>query len=154
MKTLSIISRILIAALLVAVFVQEWQSSRERKVEEQLRTNLEALIESYKAGTVDVIDISAITPFAWEKLYLFGPYTSEEIISEVTDIKRLGNLPTWIESDDGIVLFVFVNEGKIVRYMNVYRNTDFASADRRSGYSPSEAVFILDERGRAIPLSP
>jgi hypothetical protein len=59
-----------------------------------------------------------------------------------------------IESDDSIVHFVFVNHGEIVRYMDFHRNPDFNYAVRESGYSPSEAIFILNEKGRAIPISP
>jgi hypothetical protein len=122
--------------------------------QKQLESDLDLLIESYKVGKVDVIDISTITPFAWEKLYLFGPYSSKKEIAKITGIKRLGNLRSMIETNDGIVLFVFVDQNKIVQYMDYHRNPDFAESVRDSGYGPSEAIFVLDETGRAVPKSP
>lgn len=121
---------------------------------DELEIDLDSLIESYKAGEVDVIDISTITPFAWEKLYLFGPYSSKEQIVEVTGIRRLGSLETMIEYSDGIVLFVFVDQNKIVKYMDYHRSPDFTYSIRESGYTPSEAIFVLDDKDRAKPHSP
>jgi hypothetical protein len=112
---------------------------------------LDLLVDSYKSGAVDVINISNITSFTWEKLYLFGPYYPKEIILEVTGVKHL---PTMIEGDDSIVHFVFVNRDEIVGYMGFHRNPDFVYAVQESGYTPSEAIFILNEKGEARPISP
>jgi hypothetical protein len=59
--------------LLVSVFLTIlWKNYQVEKTQqdqrEQLTTDLDRLVESYINGKVDVIDISNITPFEWEKL--------------------------------------------------------------------------------------
>ena len=158
MKYKSIFVVATITLILSAVLAATWKLIQPVVISQQspdaIATDLDALIKSYKAGEVDVIDISTITPFAWERLYLFGPYTTNEQIVEATGIRRLGSLKSMIEYSDGIVLFVFVNQNKIVKHMDYYRTPDFVYSIRESGYSPSEAIFIIDDKDRAIPKSP
>src|SRR5687767_6818813 len=101
MKYKSIFVAITLTLGLAAVLAATWSLLRPVVISpvlpDELEVDLDSLIESYKAGEVNVIDISTITPFAWEKLYLFGPYSSKEQIVEVTGIRRLGSLKTTIE---------------------------------------------------------
>jgi hypothetical protein len=155
MKNKSVlVATIIIFLISVVLTTALINSQAEENKREELVTDLDMLIKSYKIGDVDVIDISTITPFEWERLYLFAPYTSKERIVEVTGIKWSGNQKTFIESNDGIVLFIFVNEDKVVQYIDYHRDPDFLLSVRETGYSPSEAIFVLDQKGRVVPNSP
>ena len=139
-----------LSAMLVVSFVNYLTKENQR---EQLAAQLDSLVESYKKGDVEAISISAITSFEWEKLYLFGPYTTKEHIIEVTGLVDSANLKTKIEFDDTIVLFVFVNENKIVQFMDFHRDPDFGYSIVDSPYNPDDAFFVLNENGQALPTS-
>ena len=119
----------------------------------QLATQLDMLVESYKKGDVKTISISTITPFEWEKLYLFAPYTPKQHVVEITGLVDSANIKTAIESDDTIVLFVFVNENKIVQYMDFHREPDFVYSIQEFPYNPNNAIFVLNEKGQPQPFS-
>ena len=142
-----------ITAIMVAVSVSFVNYLTKEYQRAQLATQLDMLVESYKKGDVKTISISTITPFEWEKLYLFGPYTTKEHIVEVTGLVDSANLNTKIEFDDTIVLFVFVNENKIVQFMDFHRDPDFAYSIQEFPYNPSSAIFILNEKGQPTPIS-
>ena len=158
MRNKFLLIAVAITIIVSAILTVVWENYRAEKIQreqrEQLAIDLDLLVESYKIGKVDVIDISTITPFNWEKLYLFGPYSTTERINKVTGLTSAEDIKTNISDDDGIVLFVFVSKNKVVQYMDYHRIPDFDSSDRESGYNRSEAIFVLDEKGRAIIKSP
>jgi len=139
-----------LSATLVVPFVNYLTKEYQR---ERLAAQLDSVVASYKNGEVDAINISTITSFEWGKLYLFGPYTPKQHIVEATGLMDLANIDTSIESYDTIVLFVFVNENKIVQYMDFHRAPDFVYSIRDSPYNPNNSIFVLNEKGQAIPIS-
>jgi hypothetical protein len=46
-----------------------------------LVNNLENAISQYQAGEISVIDFSSLTDFTWDRLFIFGPYTSSKTIN-------------------------------------------------------------------------
>jgi hypothetical protein len=149
MKNKFVFATIFIILAFLAVLAIAWHNSRIAAglQREQMVADLSLLLAKYKNNEVDIIDISTITPFTWEKLYLFGPYSTQERIATITGVGFAGHLDTTISSNDGIVLLVFVNKNSIVQYMEYPRSTDFLYVVRDMGYSPEEAVFVLDEDG-------
>ena len=154
MKNKFVIAITVILVALSAMLVVSFSNYLMKEIQrEQLIAQLDSLVESYKKGDVEAISISAITPFEWEKLYLFGPYTTKEHIIEVTGLMDSANVETKIEFDDDIVLFMFVNENKIVQYMDFHRDPDFDYSIQESPYNPNDAIFLLNAEGQAIPTS-
>jgi hypothetical protein len=157
MKNKSFIYAIVAILILVSVFLATlYKNDHAEKTQldqrEQLATDLDKLVNLFKNGKVDGIDISSITPFEWEKLYLFSPYSTAEQI-----FKTLGftdDIKSYISADDGIILFVFVKDKKVVQYMDYLRNPDFNAVVNETGYSPSEAIFVLDNIGVVMRKSP
>ena len=72
---------------------------------------------------------------------------------EITGLMDATNIETAIDYDDSIVLFVFVNENKIVQYIDFHRDPDFALSIQQSSYNPNNAIFVLNEKGQPIPIS-
>ena len=87
-----------------------------------------------------VVKMADATTFPWERLHIFGPYTTAETVE-----KELGF--SWWRSDaiemyDHFGLLVFVREGKVVRFVIHSRgNGDLAECHRRGGFSPTDAIF-------------
>jgi len=74
-----------------------------------------------KDNTRKSINVKNITSFAWDKAFLFGPYTSQEKIN-----KQLGVTfkdPSDIRKRDDIFLLVFLKDGKIVQYSEIKRQS-------------------------------
>jgi hypothetical protein len=143
---------IIIIVLTITVGLVALKNSQaERSQRQQLVTDLDLLIESYKLDHVNEIDISTITAFEWEELYLFAPYSTTDRIVEVIGLRWSGNHDTVIESNDGIVLFLFVNKNKVVQYMDFHRDPDFVLSVRESSYSPSEAVLYWMKKEGLFP---
>ncbi len=155
MKNKSIIAIIAIVLLVLvgtALVVRSFRASRTQR--EQLKDALALLSEAYRNGEVENIDLASITPFTWERVYIFGPYTPTEQIVATVGTRWLGIRETNISSHDGIVLFVFVNKSRVVQQIDYPRSPDFVDAVRESGYSILEAVFVMDEKGKVISNSP
>jgi hypothetical protein len=136
------------------------------QLEAQLVSDLTEEINRYKKGEISEIDMSSLTTFTWDRLYVFGPYTHLAEIDSMFGNPWFGDswrdkCHTAIELHDGVALLVFVSENKMVvctDYPRVGRNDvtdydvhDFAGLQEyKSGFLREEARFVLDERGRAI----
>jgi hypothetical protein len=97
------------------------------------------------------IKIADITDFAWDKMYIFSPYTSPAQVDralgfEWQEYKSLG-----IESNDRDDLIVFVahdmvNNGRVVKFARCPRsfgNFRFRQEANGYGYSPAQAIFAV-----------
>jgi hypothetical protein len=96
--------------------------------------------ESGSGGEGTVVDVPRLAPFDWDRFFVFAPYAPAEKVRQ-----ELGS--AWpeagrIEKRDDVVLMVFVNQGRVVRFVDLPRSgADFAGAARQGGYSHSDAVF-------------
>jgi ABC-type amino acid transport substrate-binding protein len=139
---------ILVSLFLTTIYKKDQVENRQLDQREQLIVDLDKLVALYKNDKIDAIDISTITPFKWEKLYFFSPYSTAEQIFATLGFSD--DIKSFISYDDGIILFIFVKENKVVQYMDYPRNPDFNSVVRELGYSPSEAIFVLDNEGVVV----
>jgi hypothetical protein len=107
---------------------------------------ISAAVEASDVSTVNVSDVAA---FSWDRLYVFAPYTPSAQVE-----KELGfrwSESARIESSDSFVLLVFVDRGRVVRFIEQPRvSGDFYPCHRTGGFSRSEAVFRFtkDTSGR------
>lgn len=105
--------------------------------DQQLGRRISAAVE---AGDSGMINVSEVAAFPWDRLFVFPPYTPSAQIE-----KELGF--RWpesarIEASDSFVLLVFVERGRVVRFIEQPRRTgDFSSCHRAGGFSRSEAMF-------------
>ena len=101
-------------------------------------------------GDSAVVDITKLTAFPWERLHVFGPYTTSEKIE-----KELGF--SWRRSDaiemfDHFALLVFVQNQRVVRFVVHDRgNGDLCGSHRQGGYLPSTAVFRCRKDSQGVP---
>ena len=154
MKNKFVLAITAIMVVLLSIFVVSFANYLAKEFQRaRLAARLDSLVESYKKGEVDTINLSTITRFEWDTLFLFGPYTTKERIVEITGLMDAANIETSIDYDDSIVLFVFVNENKIVQYMDFHRDPDFVYSLQESPYNPNNAIFVLNEKGQPIPIS-
>jgi hypothetical protein len=81
----------------------------------------------------------------WDRVYIFAPYTSIDTINQTLGYAWATERKTSIYQNDGISLLVFTAAGKVVGYVEYPRGKgDFAALAKQEGYSPEEAVFMVD----------
>jgi hypothetical protein len=146
----------LLAITVIAVGITSFYLTQEthRVERENLENNLSGMISLYKNGEISFIDLSIISTFSWDRLYIFGPYTSLEVINKSLNGIWLRYWNTSIEYNEGIVLLVFTNKGKVVQYLEYPRGPqcDFAGAHNLNGFNRDDAHFIVDDKQRCLSL--
>ena len=98
------------------------------------------------------IRIAALTDFAWEKVYLFGPYAPRAQVCEVLGVeaRQCERVVPFEAMDDGIMSLAFVSGTQVVRYARHSRlNGDFTPVASRQPIPASEAVFKVVPSGLA-----
>ena len=116
-----------------------------------LAANLENAISKYQAGEISIIDISALTDFEWDRLFVFEHYSTPKYINNTLGTFWLCSEFTMTPHQQNMSLFVFMNDGHVVQYFEISRITKVdATTNKNLGYSIEESNFIVDERGRII----
>jgi hypothetical protein len=123
-----------------------------------LRIRLIDLASRYQKGEISVIDMSAITTFAWDRLYLFGNYTKAETLDTVVGkswrdkCRREGMV---LSSADSYTLLIFTSNDMVIYclshphdiYPFYFPPKGYYS---ELGFSPQEALFVVNKHGYMI----
>lgn len=157
MHTKSRFVLVVVVILLVALFAARLVLFSEVDIQPYpTRTPLEvALSETilrHKAGEIPVVDLSVITTFSWDRVYIFDPYSNLSEIDAVVGRSWRGRCFTSIETSDSYALLVFVKNGQYVECLEhpVGKGNFSSLARHESGFSVQEAKFRIDEYGRMI----
>ncbi|HXD10365.1 MAG TPA: hypothetical protein VN653_09910 [Anaerolineales bacterium] len=124
-----------------------------RETPDPLEVELCKTITGYKSNETSVIDLSTLTTFSWDRLYMFGAYTEPSEIDTVIGKSWRRNCYTEIRTSDGYTLLVFT-KNNIVVHCSDYPKTEgyFRISEEfyKSGISSQQAIFVLDEYGMII----
>lgn len=91
---------------------------------------------------VEEIDLSSLTDFDWEKVYIFGPYTTQEMINEKLGVNYKD--PSSIDYRDDINLIVFLDNNKVVQYAEITRKYGDLLIETNDGFiTPSDATLKI-----------
>ncbi|MQR94168.1 hypothetical protein [Fictibacillus phosphorivorans] len=104
-------------------------------------TDLENSIQTIvKDKNKSQVNIDSLANFEWDKGYLFPPYTAEESMEKKMGVnfKDRSN----INSRDDIYLLVFLNNEKVVQYVEMYRNQSDFSIEKEY-ITPSKALIKI-----------
>ncbi|MFC4323087.1 hypothetical protein [Litchfieldia salsa] len=113
MKTEIKVAIVVVSFLLIAAFIKFFDKEDVWKVnEKRLKEEIISIDES-----VTKVNLLDITPFEWDVVYSFDPYTSSEDIYEKVGYK-------WDEItetvSEGMNQIVFMKDGKVVCYVYGY----------------------------------
>lgn len=124
-----------------------------RETSDPLETELSNMVNSYRNGEINIIDLSALITFSWDWLYLFGDYAEPSEIDSIVGRSWRENCYTNISVSDGYVLLVFVENDVVVHCMDYPKNEGyFLISDQiyKNGISSEEACFVVDKHGMLI----
>ena len=149
-KLITIVVAVIFGITALFIF-SKYKSDQNQK--RQLVSELETVILQNKSGEISIIELSKITKFPWETLYIFGPYTSPDKIDSIIGRYWLGSRFISIESNDSVTLLVFTRNGRVVQNIEFPRAIgDFSAVDNNLGYSSAEARFKVVEKEKLIWL--
>ena len=94
------------------------------------------------ATTNPIVAVSAVTDFAWDKLFIFGPYTPVEKIHAQLGLKWSEAEKTHIDSSDTFYLLVFVKGSNVVRHVKLPRTVgDFQGLETQNAFAHGSDTF-------------
>lgn len=101
---------------------------------DQFDKQLRAAIDKHRGGA---IQISNITHFSWDRMYIYTPYSQAEGVNGEK-----------IDVDEGYCVLLFKEKGKTIYHLTFNRRSgDFAGEHREEGYTPEEAMFSVEDGG-------
>jgi hypothetical protein len=90
----------------------------------------------------NVVRLPDVARFDWDRVLVVQPGTPREAISE-----RLGHEWTGIDTVDGGDLFLFLKDGKVVRFADYRGSNTFAGFDRPfDEFAREDATFTVRDR--------
>lgn len=76
------------------------------------------IVKAVKQTDEDILDFSKVTDFEWDKLYVFTPYSDPSQRLREDGVRCFNNSFS-IEFNDTITMIAFVNDNKLVKYVNI-----------------------------------
>lgn len=93
--------------------------------------------------TSEIIDMTSLTPFNWNKLYIFKPYTPIKDINDSLGFVWKNADKTQINQDDSFNLLVFTQKDRIIKYIKWPRGKGDFSKIEPTIYFDKSARFLL-----------
>ena len=117
-----------------------------------LSGELTTMFSRYESGKLPFVDLKKATPFSWERLYVFGPYTSLKVLDDRFGLSWRKNCFTEIDGLESYALLVFTEADKIVHCFeySTYKYHLNALAKYSSGIPIQDAKFILDDNYKPL----
>lgn len=135
-KKSSILLTVLIIAL-AAISVWYFFFRTQVIIENRLKANIATKVE---------VNMRKVTPFEWDRFYIFEPYATADHIDQTLGFKSSLTGPLYDEQQ----LLVFVKNDEVVSAINFPRYSPGADFLPERSFSIDEAVFILDGDNKLI----
>jgi hypothetical protein len=120
-----------------------------RGAPDPFKNDLSSMIGRYNMEEVDVVDISAVTTFSWQRLYIFGPYTTLLEITETVGRSWRKKCYTDVHVSELVSLLVFTDGKTVVHCLDYPREVGWFP-EFREGLSPQEARFTVKNNSHLI----
>jgi hypothetical protein len=120
-------------------------SGQDHSISEKIKSQVQA---SYTAS----LDLTLVGPADWERLCIFGPYTTNDLVEADLGFKWNADAESAVSVSDGINLIVFTRGKKVVAFVDhKRRDGDFESDNKRctSRAAPRLARSVRTDR---VPL--
>lgn len=103
-----------------------------------------AIAKQFTESKGSSINLTAAGPGAWEKVCVLGPYSNNDTVEQTLGFKWDAETKTSIQTNESISLLLFVQEKRIVSYVEHPRNNgDFSNLTMQC-FPREKAQFIHD----------
>jgi hypothetical protein len=115
-----------------------------------------ALSEQMRRGPGTVVDFAALAPFAWDRVHVFGPYTTKECVHSCLGFDWDGVERTRIGYGKGVNLVVFVHRMAVVHWFDHERREELGALADPRGYARDQVRFTVYLHGveQRLALAP
>jgi len=119
-----------------------------------LSEQLTVAFSLYENGDVPYVDLGEITPFSWERVYVFSPYTSLTTLDDTFGLSWRKSCFTDIENLETYALLVFTERSKVIHCLEYPTNTYrlYSLSQYSSGIFKQNALLILDDNYKVLLL--
>lgn len=136
-KKTTVIAVIVIIVVLITLLKKDlWDTN-----EELLKKEITSIEKSVK--TINLLDV---TPFEWDVVYSFDPYTSKDTIYETVGYKW-DNIRETVSEE--MTQIVFLKEGKVVCYLYGYPKNNgygiYFTSENEIGVSSASVLSVEDD---------
>ena len=137
-KTLTIIAIIILFIVVLINLLKKdlWDVNAELLKEEVLSIG----------QSVETVNLSNITPFEWDIVYSFDPYTSKDTIYETVGYKW-DNISETVS--EGMNQIVFLKDGKVVCYLYGYPENNgygiYFTSENNTGITYASVLSVEDD---------
>jgi hypothetical protein len=74
----------------------------------------QSITSKVRSGVGTTIPMTELAPFYWERVCVFGPYTPDHRIDEITGVRGAASAAFDLQSNDGIDVLMFLRAGRVV----------------------------------------
>lgn len=114
-------------------------------------------LESAVASGATSFDFATDTKFAWDRVYVFGSYTSRQEVEQSLGFAWPDFERSAVEVQDGNTLVVFVRDGRVVDWFDSPPAVELGWIANADGYARKDATFRIergDARAELKPIAP
>jgi hypothetical protein len=105
------------------------------------------LSKQMRRGPGATVDLAEVAPFAWDRVYVFGPYTPHDYIDTCLGFHWGEVESTTIDMHEGVNLVVFVRDAEVVHWFEHPRNEELEDLADPNGYAREQAKFKVERVG-------
>ena len=130
----------LFVVLLSLSSCKEKEGNTKEFIFEQIESSVNKTLEEGK-----VLDVNSLLSFKWEKLHIFKPYSTNEVINTELGFKWELLDRINLNQDDSYNLLVFSSGSEVVKYIRWPRASGDFSKIEKTMYRPNDAQFISEK---------
>ncbi|MBB2479410.1 hypothetical protein H5P36_04350 [Bacillus sp. APMAM] len=93
---------------------------------------------------VTELDFNSLTEFDWDKAYLITPYSDQQTINKQLGVKFKD--PANMNYRDDIYLLVFLDNNKVVQYVEIPTKYGQLKHGNKEGFTPSNAIIKIQKK--------
>jgi hypothetical protein len=142
----------MISSILVIVLIVGCTDSGGGGITPPVEAQLEASISSEATS----FDFATVPGFAWDRMFVFGPYTTKSEVDTALGFEWPDYQKTGIEALDSINLVVFVEDSTVVYWYEQSRIIELVRLENGKGYPRSDAKFRIahhTDRAELLPIA-
>jgi hypothetical protein len=113
-----------------------------------------AALEAAVASGATSFDFAAHTESAWDRVYVFGSYSSRQQVEQSLGFTWPGYDKSVVQAQDGNTLVVFVRDGRVVDWFDSPPGVNLGWVANAGGYSPEHATFRVERSDGRVELKP
>jgi hypothetical protein len=111
-------------------------------------------LESAAASGATSIHFAADAAFAWDRVYVFGSYTSRQDVEKSLGFPWPDYEKSAVQVQDGNALVVFVRGGRVVDWFDSPPGIELCWIADAKGYAREQATFRIERVDGRVDLKP